>query len=83
MSYAACVKLRKNMSEAKIKACPFCGEPAGVEIKTHQGKEYYAIGCKNLVCRGSAWAGDPDAVRALARWNERAGDRKPNASKTP
>ena len=71
------------MSETKIKACPFCGEPAKVEIRTLKEKEYYAIGCDNVACRGSAWAGDPDGVRALSRWNQRAGDRKPAMSKTP
>lgn len=70
------------MNRDEIKACPFCGKPAKVEIRTRNEKDYYAIGCDNVACRGSAWAGDPDAVRALSRWNERAGDRKPAASKT-
>lgn len=70
------------MDRSKIKACPFCGKPATVEIRTLNEKEYYAIGCDNVACRGSAWAGDPDAVRALSRWNERAGDRKPATPKS-
>lgn len=65
------------MKTPKLKACPFCGKPVSVKIESVKGQEYYAIGCKNLACRGSAWAGDPNAKRAISRWNKRSGDRQP------
>lgn len=67
------------MIEAKLKACPFCGE----KITDHgfQGAPWdrgYYIKCESCGARGPTTDHEDEAV-ANARWNERAGDRESEA----
>lgn len=87
MSYAACVKLNKNMSEAKNLACPFCGGKARVICRGYQdgGKwtDWVSVTCPATEggCGASQSATTEEAAWKL--WNTRAGGRSPATSKTP
>jgi len=68
------------MNEAKLKACPFCGK----KITDHgfQGAPWdrgYYIKCESCGARGPKTDHEDEAV-ANVLWNERAGDREPEAN---
>ena len=72
------------MSEAKIKACPFCGKPP--TIKQAGRTNYWWVGCEIHLGPESIGCGvsHSDYIReeAIRKWNERAGDREPATSQT-
>lgn len=83
-SYAACVKPRKNMSEAKLLACPFCGTDAVTEEIEQLGAIRKSVGCKTEGCQGYQSTQTYSTYREAAEaWNKRAGGRQPDAIKTP
>ena len=70
------------MSEAKFQACPFCGsEPTITDTGTHNGIRWL-VKCDNALCGVNPYARSMNHDRALAIWNQRAGDREPDADKT-
>ena len=76
------VEPRKNMNEAKIKACPICGQPPTVTIGRRAGNgEWVAlpmVRCKP--CDYQKHGNSDD--EAAAKWNERAGVRESAMFKT-
>lgn len=52
--------------------CPFCGEAPGLDVRSHGGESYYAIGCRTLRCRGNSGNLGPDLAEEVRRWNTRA-----------
>ena len=86
-SYAACVKLNKNMDKPEIKACPACGKPARVskQWSPRYNKAFYSVGCETDKCLGNLHHRPciADESGAVSRWNEGAGDREPAVAKTP
>lgn len=79
------------MTEAQLKACPFCGSQAGqpedVSVKYFDGTAnpnygpWWQIMCLNDDCR--AWRADASPELVAAKWNKRAGDREPAMTQTP
>jgi hypothetical protein len=72
------------MNEAKLKACPFCGsQPV---IKQAGRTNYWWVGCEIHLGIESQGCGvcqsDYDQDKAIRKWNERAGDREPEAAPT-
>ena len=72
------------MSEAEIKACPFCGKPP--TIKQAGRTNYWWVGCEIHIGPESSGCGvshsDYDRAEAIRKWNERAGDRQPTPPET-
>ena len=73
------------MSEAKLKACPFCGlQPNYQKTVWTDGTPMEGITCTNPECGirpdTDWWRPIPEATEM---WNKRAGDRQPTAPQTP
>lgn len=61
----------EEVVDVKLKACPFCGEPAVMRSYNGGYSQFFWAKCQNFDCRVTTMAQD-DPDKAANLWNQRA-----------